>query len=281
MQDMIDCFVTWAQLRPDVRAGVVLGSWVRNDIPPDNLSDLDLLVIVSDPSVFLSEASWLHKFGEPCLTFIEPTATGNFLERRVSFRDGRDIDFSIAPVAKIEQMILQQIPVEIADVFRRGFRILVDKDRLAERFADSARWPEKADKLPTELTWRETGHDFLFHVLLAAKKARRGELWVATRSCNGYLKNLLLRLMEWHAKAKGHSDSWHEGRFLERWTEREMLQALPDTFAKYALEDVQRALIANLHFYEKFGRKVANAFGYGFPEEAYSFAVEQLKQLVR
>jgi hypothetical protein len=35
MQDMIDCFVTWAQLRPDVRAGVVLGSWARNDMPAD------------------------------------------------------------------------------------------------------------------------------------------------------------------------------------------------------------------------------------------------------
>jgi hypothetical protein len=45
MQDLIDCFVTWAQLRPDVRAGVVLGSWARNDMPADNLSDLDLVVI--------------------------------------------------------------------------------------------------------------------------------------------------------------------------------------------------------------------------------------------
>jgi len=274
MQDMIDRFVTWAQLRPDVRAGVVLGSWARNDMPADNLSDLDLVVIVSDPSVFLSEASWLLTFGEPCLTFVEPTATGNFCERRVSFRDGRDIDFSLVPVAAIQQMIGQQIPVEIADVFRRGFRIPVDKDRLAERLTDSARWPEKADKLPSESTWRETGHDFLYHVLLAAKKARRGELWVATSSCNGYLKNLLLRLIEWHAKANGHGDSWHKGRFLERWARQEVLRALPDTFAKYALEDVQRALMANLHFYEKFGREVANAFGYDFPEEAYSFAVE-------
>jgi aminoglycoside 6-adenylyltransferase len=170
--------------------------------------------------------------------------------------------------------------VEIADVFRRGFRILVVKDRLAERFADSARWPEKADKLPTESTWRETGHDFLFHVLLAAKKARRGELWVAASSCNCYLKNLLLRLMEWHVETKGHRDTWHRGRFLERWVERDVLRALPDTFAKYASEDVQRALVANLHFYEKFGREVANAFGYDFPEEAYAFAVEQLNHIV-
>ena len=54
------------------------------------------------------------------------------------------------PVAAIKQMIEQQIPVEIADVVRRRFRILVDKDRLAEQLTDSGRWPEKADELPTE-----------------------------------------------------------------------------------------------------------------------------------
>ena len=139
MQDIVDRFVTWAQGRPDVRAGVILGSWARNETPADHLSDLDLLVIVSDPSVFLSEASWLLSFGEPCLTFVEPTATGNFKERRAAFKDGKDIDFSLVPVEAIQQMVGQQIPAEIADVFRRGFRILVDKDRLAERLTDSAR----------------------------------------------------------------------------------------------------------------------------------------------
>jgi aminoglycoside 6-adenylyltransferase len=177
-------------------------------------------------------------------------------------------------------MLEQQIPAEIADVFRRGFKILVDKDRLAERFTDSARWPEKVEKLPTALLWNETGHELLYHVLLAAKKARRGELWVATSSCNGYLQNLLLRLIEWHAKAKGQPDTWHRGRFLEHWTEQEIVRALPDTLEKYALEDIQRALKADLVFYDKFGRKIANAFGYDFPEEAYSFAVEQLRELV-
>jgi hypothetical protein len=58
------------------------------------------------------------------------------------------------------------------------------------------------------------------------------------------------------------------------------MQALPHTFAKYGLKDVQRAQRANLDFFDKFGREVVNAFGYDFPEEAYSFSVEQLKELV-
>jgi hypothetical protein len=55
---------------------------------------------------------------------VEPTATGNFKERRAAFKDGKDIDFSLVPVQAIQQMVKQQIPVEIADVFRRGFKIL-------------------------------------------------------------------------------------------------------------------------------------------------------------
>ena len=118
-----------------------------------------------------------------CLSYLRLRAgCAGDRERRVAFRDSRDIDFSLVPVAAIQQMIGQQIPVEIADVFWRGFRILVDKDRLAEQLTDSSRWPEKAHKLPTELMWRETGQDFLYHALLAAKK---GELWVATSSCKG------------------------------------------------------------------------------------------------
>src|ERR1700747_2083423 len=87
MRDKIDRFSAWAKRRPDVRAGVILGSWARSETPADNMSDLDLLVIVSDPSVLLSESRWLLTFGEPCLPFVEPTATGNFKERRV----GREI----------------------------------------------------------------------------------------------------------------------------------------------------------------------------------------------
>ena len=65
----------------------------------------------------MSNVSWLLTFGEPGLTFVESTAVGDFRERRVLFKDGRDVDFSVVPAAAIQQMLDQQVPVEIADVF--------------------------------------------------------------------------------------------------------------------------------------------------------------------
>ena len=55
-----------------------------------------------------------------CLSYLRLRAgRAGDRERRVAFRDSRDIDFSLVPVAAIQQMIGQQIAVEIADVFWR------------------------------------------------------------------------------------------------------------------------------------------------------------------
>ena len=99
MQELIDRFTAWAQDQPDIRAGVILGSRARSEMPADSLSDLDLLVIARDPLIYLSNGSWLLTFGEPGLTFVESTAVGDFRERRVIFKDGRDVDFSVVPAA--------------------------------------------------------------------------------------------------------------------------------------------------------------------------------------
>jgi aminoglycoside 6-adenylyltransferase len=279
MQDLIERFRNWALDQRDVRSALIVGSWARTETPADDLSDLDLAVIVSDPSVYLSDATWIRMLGEPALTFVESTADGNFRERRVLFRDGRDVDFSLLPVDVVQQMIRQKVPARIAAVLRRGIRILIDKDGLPEQLADTTRWAENPPTLPSELAWIETSHDFLYHVVWAAKKASRGELWVAKSSCDGYQKNLLLLLIEWHAKMKGWVDTWHKGRFLERWADPAVLQELPGTFAGYSLADVQRALLANLRFYERFGREVADHFGYDFPDDNYLFVADQLQQL--
>jgi aminoglycoside 6-adenylyltransferase len=115
MQDLIERFTSWALDQTDVRSAIIVGSWARVDRPADNLSDLDLAVIVTDPSIYLSDATWLRRFGEPGLTFIESTADGNFRERRVLFRDGRDVDFSLLPVDIVQQMVEQKVPAEPAE----------------------------------------------------------------------------------------------------------------------------------------------------------------------
>jgi len=78
MQDLIERFTTWALDQADVRSAIIVRSQARADRPADKLSDLDLAVIVTDPSIYLFDTTWLREFGEPCLTFVESTAVGIF-----------------------------------------------------------------------------------------------------------------------------------------------------------------------------------------------------------
>jgi len=106
----LERFTTWALDQADVRSAIIVRSQARADRPADKLSDLDLAIIVTDPSIYLFDTTWLRQFGEPCLIFVESTAVGNFRERRVLFRDGRNVDFSMLPAVAVQQMLEQQVP---------------------------------------------------------------------------------------------------------------------------------------------------------------------------
>src|SRR5207302_9540 len=104
---------------------------------------------------------------------------------------GLDVDFAFFPPGILPQAI--QDP-DVVRVLRRGFRVLLDKDGELARL--TATVPElPAARPPTEPEFLQAVHDFWYHAVWAAKKLRRGELWVAKSCCDSYLKGLLLDLI--------------------------------------------------------------------------------------
>src|SRR5207248_3241883 len=75
---------------------------------------------------------WLSELGTPWLTFLEPTAVGDRMERRALFEPDLDVDFSIFPAEEAAQ--LPHNP-DAAAVLRRGFRVLLDRDGTGEVLA--------------------------------------------------------------------------------------------------------------------------------------------------
>ncbi len=85
MDQLIKRVIKWGEGCSDVRAMVILGSQARTDCPADEWSDLDLWLVVTDADRYLSQTEWLENIGKPIITFLEPTATGEGMERRVLF----------------------------------------------------------------------------------------------------------------------------------------------------------------------------------------------------
>ena len=191
----------WAQGRQDVGAVLVVGSAARSVVPADTWSDVDIALFVDDPAAYLQDAAWLHAFGTPLLTFIESTAVGDSLERRVLFEDGLEADFALFPVAAAGRL---RADAGADEALRRGYRVLVDRVGLGPILEQSSPTTPAADA--PALT--QLASDVWYHALWAAKKLRRGEVWVARSCVDGYLHARLVELVAIRARA----------RWIRRWT---------------------------------------------------------------
>ena len=76
------------------------------------------------------------------------------------------------------------------------------------------------------------------------------------------MKARLVAMLEWHARALDPEvDTWHEGRFLERWADPGALAALETAFAHYDLRDVARALWETIDLFQGLEQETARRLG--------------------
>lgn len=247
----------WARSRADVRAVLVVGSQARMDVPADRWSDLDVGLFLDDPSRLAEDATWVEEFGASVLTFLEPTAFGDRVERRVLYESGEDVDFPLLEASAWREFASSP---EARLVVARGYRILHDELGMEDALRDMP--PPPAMGLPDAAALEQLSSDFWYHALWAAKKLRRGEVFIATSGVNGYLKWRLATLLEWHTRSVDpKAEVWHEGRFLERWADPGALAALESAYAHYDLRDVARALWATIDLWQGLEVETASRLG--------------------
>ena len=273
-------FSAWAQGEEDIRAVIVVGSRARTDHPADEWSDLDIGVVTTNPRRYCESSDWLQHVGAVWLTFVEPTADGRSMERRVLFEGGLDVDFASLPADMFHQMAAMGMPADIADVVRRGVRILVDKDGLAASLQPPSLEPPLPEP-PSQADFDEVVHDFWYHAVWTAKHLRRGELWWAKSGCDNSLKERLRRMMEWHARAvQGQAhDTWLRGRFLEEWADARAVAGLREAFAHYDGEDIWRALFVTMDLFRWLAMETAERLGLAYPMLGDERATTLVKQL--
>lgn len=265
-------FVAWAQGRDDIRAALVIGSRARVDRPADQWSDMDIVVVTSEPERYLSDGAWLDELAPSWLTFLERAGAGEGMERRALFENAVDVDFVPFSTEAAEVIAEHGWPPEIAGIIRRGMRVALDKDGWGERLALPPEETPAArpSALPDASAFANTVNDFWFHAVWTAKKLRRGELWTAIECLTGFMMWCALHMIEWHARAtRGPNvDTWHNGRFLDVWADPRALEGLRRGFAHYDAQDIARGLLATMDFYRWLTQETAAALGYPYPTEA-------------
>jgi aminoglycoside 6-adenylyltransferase len=251
IEELLRQLSLWATSRPDVRGAVLVGSQARSQVPADEYSDVDLAIFTDDPAALLTDTSWLRTFGEPLVTFLEPTAVGGQFERRVLFDHGLEVDFSIFPADGLDALVRD--PAAAATI-ARGHRILHDELDLAQLLGGL----NPPAPQPRDLA--EIGHDFWYHAIWTAKKWRRGEAIVARSCLELHLKALLLEA----DRLRASGDTWHNTRFAERWAAPEVVDAWWQATAR-APDELPAALV-----------RLCDTFADLFPHDAARTRLEEL-----
>jgi len=119
----------WAAQQSAIMGVALVGSHARGAARPD--SDIDLVLLCTEPDAFLTDTAWIHLFGavETCHT----EEWGLVTSLRVHYKEGFEVEFGMTT------LVWAGLPVDPSTrrVVSHGMRILVDREGILGRLREA------------------------------------------------------------------------------------------------------------------------------------------------
>jgi aminoglycoside 6-adenylyltransferase len=280
MDTVIDRITALAHADPDIRAVILEGSLAVNS-KVDELSDYDINIFAVHYEKYLVDDAWMSQFGPVLLYQKEQFLFYDaVIPTRLVLYQGRPrIDFSFWHPKLLSDIVQGDKEYES---YKNGYRILVDKDRLAERLK-----PPAGDGFPVVQPSRDeflqTLYDFWFEAYCVAKYLYRRDLWYAKMIENRYIKDHLFRMMLWDHQAE---NAWapdplihREGKRFEKWASPEIMDAVSTCFSTYHVEDTWNSLFAMIELFARLAKRTSAHLRIAYPLEVEQDVVRYLQYL--
>lgn len=252
----------WALHNSEIMTIYVVGSRAREDKPFDEYSDLDVVIFAANSDSYFRTDDWLLNIGKVWTSFMFQTAGGDS-EKLILFDQGLQVDFLFRDASELESLIEKD---QIPQGFQRGARILLDKTGRGQRLLPKKTAVPEIQPI-SEAAYFQVVNMFGFGCLYVAKQILRDEMWIAYQRDQD-CKQLLLQMIEWHAKAIHGSDydTWHAGKFVNQWADQGVIADLKQSFGGYDQYKSWDALIVTFELFNRLCYEVANTYGYTYPE---------------
>lgn len=250
-EELLKTIKKWAKEQKEIRAAIILGSRARRG-GSDRLSDIDLALFVTDPQNYYKNDGWLEAFAPVWLSIHEEE--NNALAWQVIYQEGVMVEFMLYPHTALHDM-----RGELPAIFEPGYKVLIDKDKMARRLP-KASGKNIPPEIPETEIFNETIERFWLDAYQVAKYLWRHELW-RVKHYDWKLKQHLLKMMGWHAVIL-HSKSdftTYQGRHLRDWTEPETHTSLMTIFGRFYPADSWRALTETIKIFTKLSGEIAVA----------------------
>jgi len=250
---VLERVLAWAQADDAVRLVVLTSTRARAEGPPDDLSDYDLVVALTDVGRF-----------DPAAAYAIPAARwgdehdvhgATALFRGVVYEDGVKIDWILWP-ANVPALVAEHGLTRTLD---DGYLVLLDKDGHTGAWAAPTYRSWILEK-PSEDEYAALVEEFWWSATYVAKARARGELFFAQFVVDHDLRyGCTRRMLEWLV-ASSHGWEWKPGRY-GRSFERELpAGSLAELMAAREFEP-----LADL--FRRAAKDVADALGYRYPQQ--------------
>lgn len=260
---LLEKIYQWAIITDNVRALVQTGSLVRADGLVDEFSDIDIEIIAREPQLLAVTDGWIGTIGE-IITVLHLDAGGDQQwPTRLTIFEGRiKIDFTLAGLSRLTHMAADN---QLAPLYQRGYRVVLDKDNLAQRLP-AATMTSPARSVPAEAHFCQRVEEFWFEAFHVTGYLARNELFLVKQR-DWTMKELLLEMIEWHVivHSEGLTDIWHGGKGMRTWAGENIWLELQATFAHFDAEDARRAYAATTTLYARLAREIASTKRWHYP----------------
>jgi predicted nucleotidyltransferase len=88
----LDKFSQWASAQPNIEAVALVGSWARESA--DEESDVDLIILTTQPENYINDSSWSVLFGG--VTECKVEDWGRCKSLRVFYKDNLEVEYGFA-----------------------------------------------------------------------------------------------------------------------------------------------------------------------------------------
>lgn len=131
---ILEKIVKWAENISEVKGVALVGSHARNKTTKD--SDIDIILLVDTPDVFISDVTWLKKIFTG-ITKYKLEQWGIVKTIRVFDKDNNEIELNFAPLSWANT---DPVDSGTAKVLEGGIKILYDSDKLFNKLINSNRF---------------------------------------------------------------------------------------------------------------------------------------------
>lgn len=259
--DMLAIISRTAAQDDRIRAVMLNGSRVNPTAKRDIFQDYDIVYFVTDLDSFISDHSWVERFGELMIMQLPeamddppPMADGHFAYL-MQFMDGNRIDLTLWPLAKLDGFHRESLSL-----------MLLDKDRLFEGLPP----PSDSDFLaspPSAKAFADCCNEFWWVTTYVAKGLWREEIIYAKYMLDGPVREQVLKMLEWRIALQTNftRSIGKHGTGLRQRLAPEYWALLERTYADAGYGATWDALDVMCELFRRAANDVARHFGFHYP----------------